>query len=281
MRRTVFQRRAFGSLSVMVPEHAANASCRLVRRRSRRPRPMADSEMADGGFSELGRQESAGARGSGAHWDSTEAPGTVARCERADERRVACWPEALRAATDRPTGGCGAEGPKRPSARRTVSTGRSRLEAIDTAPHHQNRSSGLYVTHRGIWPRKMAPRTPPARKKAVRAIPFSKRPAAAASDLRQSAICTRVGHRLPPPPPSPKPTGASRQRRARAQPPMASPWGSPLTRASTSSPISEGVLGKTADGCAVVPPRRGSVKTTILSWGCTPGYCMSPLRGWP
>ena len=164
MRRTVFQRRAFGSLPVMVPEHAANASCRLVRRRSRRPRPMADSEMADGGFSELGRQESAGARGSGAHWDSTEAPGTVARCERADERRVACWPEALRAATDRPTGGCGAEGPKRPSARRTVSTGRSRLEAIDTAPHHQNRSSGLYVTHRGIWPEKW-PRGRPRRAK--------------------------------------------------------------------------------------------------------------------
>ncbi len=48
-----------GSLWAMAPEHAANASCRLVRIRRRRPRPMADSEMADVGFSELGRRESA------------------------------------------------------------------------------------------------------------------------------------------------------------------------------------------------------------------------------
>ena len=75
MRRSVWQRRAAGSLSVSAPEHAANASCRLVRRQRQRPRPMADSEMADGGFSELGRQESAGARGSGARWDSTRGPG--------------------------------------------------------------------------------------------------------------------------------------------------------------------------------------------------------------
>jgi len=193
---------------------------------------MADSRSSDG-------RKAPGREGREPVGIRPEAPGTVARCERADGRRVACWPEALRAATDRPTGqgqavargdgrlrrtltsaaldggrgassnkrrapwrtttttsrtapvspaqhsnrgpaefrrfceagsptgsrtGSGAEGPERPSACRIVSTGRSRLEGIDTAPLHQNRSSGLYVTYRGIWPRKMASRTPSARR---------------------------------------------------------------------------------------------------------------------